>query len=158
MDRDQIAQTVALIVVLAAVGRWLPLGDALPAWIGADDRSQAWQIDGLAASAAGQGPDGSSDPVRAMLRAGNPKRAPAFTRWLAFARQIVETTPEDAVVQLKGISRNEGWIFAYDVYREDEAGDTHLCHADIKLACIDLAQKRPRAFPEEFEAPLRATM
>lgn len=116
MDRDQIAQTVALIVVLAAVGRWLPLGDALPAWIGADDRSQAWQIDGLAASAAGQGPDGSSDPVRAMLRAGNPKRAPAFTRWLAFARQIVETTPEDAVVQLKGISRNEGWIFAYDVY------------------------------------------
>lgn len=116
MDRDQISQTVALLVVLAALVRWIPDGGAAPAWLGLGDPHEALAIDAFAAGEVGRGDDDSRDPVRAMLRSGNPSRTPAFARWLAFAQQIVEQTPEDAVVQLKGISRNEGWILAYDVY------------------------------------------
>ena len=124
MDRDQVAQTVALVVVLAALVRWMPLGDAAPAWLGAGDPLSALAIDRFATSDAGRGDDGSRDPVRATLRSGNPKRTPAFARWLQFSRQIVEATPPDAVVQIKGLTRNEMWIFAYDLYPRRVVGTT----------------------------------
>ncbi len=123
MDRDQITQTIALLVVLLGIARWMPLIDVMPPWFGAEDPLHAVRLDDLAASEDGRGADGSSDPVRAMLRAGNPRRTPHFTRWLTFAHEIKAATPDDAVVQLKGISRNEGWILAYDLYPRHVIGE-----------------------------------
>ena len=44
----------------------------------------------------------------------------------------------------------------YRVTREDN--DKEMTSAHVKLVCIDLAKKRPRAFPPEFSEPLRAAM
>lgn len=44
-------------------------------------------------------------------------------------------------------------------YRVTKEGDeAERMTAQIKLVCIDLAQKRPRAFPDSFSAPLRTAM
>lgn len=45
-------------------------------------------------------------------------------------------------------------IFSYRVTCEEK----ELCTASVKLACIDLKQKRPRPFPPEFSVPLRQAM
>lgn len=47
-------------------------------------------------------------------------------------------------------------VVHYRVTRE--GSDAQRMTAQIKLVCIDLAKKRPRAFPPEFAKPLRASM
>ena len=118
MDRESIAQTVALLVVALACVRWLPAAGP-DDWLGRGAPRAALQLDAMFAS--GDRPA----QTRAALRAGfAPARVQRYIAWAGLVRQIQDRTAADGVIQLKGISRNESWLLAYDLYPRRVVGDT----------------------------------
>lgn len=109
MSRQQVVQVVLLVVFLAAGVRWLPgedPGDVL-------GRGDARLPRELSQRMAGMG----DDQVRSQLRAGFvPQFVRRFNGWARLVRQVEADWPPDAVVQLKGATRNEGWLLRYDLY------------------------------------------
>ena len=116
-----------MVVMLAALVRWLPApasGPSAPSAQGPDalGRGDAWvplKISsrlGATASQPGQSLAG--------LRGGfNAQGTARHYRWLQLVGQIEARTAPDATIQLKGVSRNEGWILRYDLYPRRVVGE-----------------------------------
>ena len=107
-----------MLVLLAAVVRWLPA----PQGRGSLGRGDAW----IPLRISTRIRDSSVEPDRSIagLRGGFSAQGTARQyRWLQLVRQIETRTPPDATVQLKGLSRNEGWILAYDLYPRRVVGE-----------------------------------
>jgi hypothetical protein len=112
MDRETLAQAVAMLVVLAALARWLPPGDSAGA-LGLGDPWRSVEID-RSLLAEGPGSRQGAAMLRAMFR-----RDGSIARWrrlLEAADQLRARTGAADVIQLRGVSRNDLWSLAYDLY------------------------------------------
>jgi hypothetical protein len=116
MDRQTLAQAVAMLVVLAALLRWLPPGETRDRlgrgdpWLSVElDRSLLW-------------PEGDPDEVRlrraAQLRAmyRSKEQTARWRRLLEHVATLQGQAGRGDVVQVRGLSRNEIWPLAYDLY------------------------------------------
>ncbi|QDV08783.1 Acyl-CoA thioester hydrolase YbgC [Planctomycetes bacterium Poly30] len=52
--------------------------------------------------------------------------------------------------------RSASVTFGYEIRREDKEAVTVLATAEIELACMDMATRRPRIFPKELRAAFSA--
>ncbi len=118
MDRTVATQVVALIVVLAALVRWIP-GDAPEEDpLGRGAPLAALQLDAYLREL---GQDDDLAP-RAFLRWSRRDEAQLYRRYwhrrLRDARSLYERWLEDPdlFVQFKGVPRNEQWLLMYDIY------------------------------------------
>lgn len=110
MERREIVQTVAVLVVAAALLRCLPRDGGVH-WLGRGGPRWAWDLDSqMAASLAHR------DMSRARLRGATPLDAARWGRWLGLVRDLQEQLSEKSTVQVKGVPRNEAWILQYDLY------------------------------------------
>lgn len=159
MDRVAVSQVVAMLVVLFAGLRWLPMEDPTnPLGLGDPHRTLA-----LDASLAAVGPD--SDDAIVLLRSLNRMRyeQEGFrAHWSRLLRKVAQVHAEagpDTFVQFKGIIRNDLWPLMYYLYPvrhtfrsmedgtawddEDLPGTTHSIRARM-MAYSDLS-------PEELQ-------
>ncbi|MHC4844605.1 MAG: hypothetical protein ACYTCU_00435 [Planctomycetota bacterium] len=124
MDRQTLAQAVAMLVVLAALLRWLPSGDAKDAL----GRGDPWRtIEADATLARGTL---SADSKRAlMLGTWMPQGySQRYHQVFKLLRELERESEPDAVVDLREFARNERWMLTYLLYprrvaaRGDELG------------------------------------
>jgi hypothetical protein len=116
VSRQQVVQVVLLVVFLAAGLRWLPGEDAGDVLGRGDARLPRY----LSARMEGMG----DDQVRSNLRGGFvPLSVRRYNGWARVVRQVEASWAEDAVVQLKGVTRNEGWVLRYDLYPRRVLGE-----------------------------------
>lgn len=121
MDQKLVSQVVAMLVVLAALVRWLPVDDAKDA-LGRGDPLRALQLDRYLVEF-GERQDLSPLQVDEFRRAyllqlGKPD-AQFFQFWLKklmAAREIVARRTPDTLVQFKGVPRNVLWPLMYLLY------------------------------------------
>ncbi len=118
MDRDSISQTVALLVVVLACVRWLP-ASGTEDWLGRGAPRAALKLDAMFAS--GERPLQTAMALRAGFA---PLRVQRYLAWAQLVRQIEERGEPGSRIQLKGVSRNEGWLLAYDLYPHRVVGET----------------------------------
>ncbi len=111
MDRETLAQAVAMLIVLALLMRWLPPGQPDDA-LGRGDPWRAISIDrSLLQEPAGSEQGGAQ--LRALFRR---ELAQRWQRLLLDVRRLQAQVGPADVVQLRGLSRNEVWPIAYDLY------------------------------------------
>lgn len=116
MDRQTIAQAVAMLVVLAALVRWLPAaaaGDVL-------GRGDAHELVAVMAQVA-RNPDSPQavGRLRNSLGARDPRSAANMAHWAhltLLVRELRERAQPGDVVQLRHFDRNDMWMLAYDLY------------------------------------------
>jgi hypothetical protein len=111
MDRHVVSQVVAMIVVLWALLRWLPVEDPADP-IGRGDPLRAMQLDENLAPL-------SDGDRRAYLLALRRPDAQYFTFWrtrLRKAETLLEHRQPDTLVQFKGVPRNVLWPIMYYLY------------------------------------------
>ncbi|MHC5210087.1 MAG: hypothetical protein ACYTG2_05155 [Planctomycetota bacterium] len=121
MDRQTIAQAVALLIVLGALVRWLPApGQEGPVReVEQTDplgRGMPWEILVMDVRQATRAEDPTAWLAR-MLGATRPAvYTPRFYQMLGLTRRIRENATPDQLVQLRNVARNESWIAAYYLY------------------------------------------
>jgi len=124
MDRQTLAQAVAMLVVLAALLRWLPPGDSNDPL----GRGDPWTtIEGDVMLTRGTY---SADSERAlMLGTWMPQGySQRYHQVFKLVRELERDAATDAVVDLREFARNERWLLTYMLYprrvaaRGDELG------------------------------------
>lgn len=122
MDRQTLAQAVAMLVVLAALVRWLPAaegGDLL-------GRGDPHELVAVVAQVA-RNPDSPQavGRLRNSIGARDPRAAANMAHWAHLTLLVRElrgrARPGD-VVQLRNFDRNDLWMLAYDLYPLRTAG------------------------------------
>ncbi len=116
MDRQTIAQAVAMLVVLAALVRWLPpaeAGDLL-------GRGDPHRLLAVIAQVA-RDPDAPQavGRLRNSLDARDPRAAANMAHWAhltQLVRELRGRAQAGDVVQLRNFDRNDMWMLAYDLY------------------------------------------
>ncbi len=120
MDRETAAQAIAMLVMLAALARWLPRGEEGDSF----GRGDPWRALAIDQSLLDE-PPGSHDgaaALRAMFR-----RDGSIARWTGLLEQVARLqarTGDGDVIQIRGVSRNEFWTLAYDLYPAHVVGRT----------------------------------
>jgi hypothetical protein len=116
MDRQTIAQAVAMLVVLAALVRWLPPaapGDLL-------GRGDPRELVSVIVQVA-RDPDSPQavGRLRNSLGARDPRAASNMAHWAhltLLVRELRGRAQPGDVVQLRNVDRNDMWMLAYDLY------------------------------------------
>jgi hypothetical protein len=116
MDRQTVIQFVALLVVVAALVRWLPDEDPLdPLGMGVP-----WDTLAMERQLLKLGP--STDEAMTFLRVmrTHPERQKVFRRhWTGLVKQLrdaQEGSDHDVLIQFRGIPRNDLWPLMYMAY------------------------------------------
>jgi hypothetical protein len=121
MDRQTVAQAVAILVVLGALVRWLPApGAEVPAreleQVDVLGRGMPWEILVMDWRQA-IGEEGRVAWLARMLGATRPEvYTPRFYQMLSLIGGIRERAAPGATVQVRNVARNELWIAAYYLY------------------------------------------
>jgi len=124
MDRQTLAQAVAMLVVLAALLRWLPPGDPQDP-LGRGDPWRTIEVDKMLASG-----KLSKDSARAQMLGTwmPPGYSQRYHQIFKLLRELEQEAQPDAVVDLREFGRNERWLLTYMLYprrvaaRGDELG------------------------------------
>jgi hypothetical protein len=121
MDRQTLAQAVALLVVLGALVRWLPApgGEGPTRHVEQADilgRGMPWEILVMDARQFAEAEERTAWLAR-MLGATRPSLyMPRFYQLLGLIERIRERARPGDAVQLRNVARNEAWIAAYYLY------------------------------------------
>ena len=121
MLRTLVARIVLVIVLAAAASKLVPaerLPDSLRAgrqeFVGAQELGTALSQEGSAGRIG-----------RSLLRGGFAQaRSRRAFHWLGLVEEARLLLPADGTVQLKGVTRNDGWFLAYDLYPRRVVGST----------------------------------
>ena len=124
MDRQTVSQVVAMLVVLAALVRWIP-GDDPDDVLGRGDPWHALWLDRHLVELGEQDPDAPQAYLRGLRRLDTDSFFRYWHRRLREVRKIHEEADEDTFIQFKGVPRNEQWQMVYDLYPLRTTGDYH---------------------------------
>lgn len=124
MDRQTLAQAVAMLVVLAALLRWLPPGNPNDP-LGRGDPWRTIEVDAMLSR-----PSIERDSARAlMLGTWMPEGyAQRYHQIFKLLRELQASAVPEAVIDLREFARNERWLLTYMLYplrvaaRGDEFG------------------------------------